>query len=119
VELWRDYPTLGPEEKKEMGRNLRKLRKQNGWTQDRLALEVHKEPSIISKHESGQQAFGIEGMVQYSMALGCRMEDLLPRSIREQLSYDKNPVLALFNDLDSAAQDQVLSLMRFLGKRAS
>ncbi len=119
MEQWLDFPPLGPNEKEEMGKNIRKLRKQKGWRQEKLAEVIHKEPPTVSKHESGQQAISLEGLIQYSIALDCKLEDLLPKTVRERLNYEKNPVMMLFNDMDEEAQAQVIGIMKLLAKRAS
>ncbi len=119
MEQWRELPPFGKEELEEIGKNLRRLRKTKGWTQERLAAEVHKDPTMISRHEHGQQSFGIDGLICYSIALSCQPTDLFPEFAREYFIQHSDPLLGQMNRLNERQREQVSSYIRFLLQQGS
>ncbi len=119
MEQRRELPPFGKKEIEEIGKNLRKLRKKKGWTQERLAAEVDKDPTMISKHEHGQQSFGVDSLIFYSIVLGCQPTDLFPESAREYFIKHSDPLLGQMNRLNERQREQISSYIRFLLQQGS
>ena len=62
---------------KQLGQNLRRLRKERGLTQEQLALEAGLDMSYISEVESGQWNITINTALKLTEALAVRLVDLL------------------------------------------
>ena len=101
MERWLDLPPFGQEERKEIGRNIRKYRKRKKWTQEDLAEAIGKEPTMVSKHECAQQSCGIDTLAYYAIALGCLVEDLLPESMRNHLLMGQDPLNGMIEQCHS------------------
>ena len=62
---------------KQLGQNLRRLRKERGLTQEQLALEAGLDMSYISEVESGQWNITINTALKLTEALAVKLVDLL------------------------------------------
>lgn len=60
------------------GRRLRAVRKQRGFSQEKLAAEAGLARNFISMVENGQRNVTIATVSKLAQALGCRMADLMP-----------------------------------------
>ena len=74
-------------EKYEIGDKIQTLRKQRGWTLEKLSEATGIDPKVISRHQNGG-LFNVESMVKYACAFGCQMEDLLPTRMASQINGD-------------------------------
>lgn len=114
MELWLDLPPFGENENKEIGKNIRYYRKKKGWTQEQLAEAVYRDPTLICKHERGKQVPGIDVLIHYSAALGCSLQDILPRSVKAFIADRNDPLMELIAGLDSKGREQAINYIRFL-----
>ncbi|MDO5436867.1 MAG: helix-turn-helix transcriptional regulator [bacterium] len=62
--------------KKKFGRNLRKFRKQKGFTQEELALNLDLDNSYIGKVENAQLNITLEKIIAIADFLGIEVVDL-------------------------------------------
>jgi transcriptional regulator with XRE-family HTH domain len=66
----------------EFGKNLRKLRKVKGLSQEQLAYSAGIDRSYIGKVERGQVNLTIEKLYILAVTLGCSPKDLIPELIK-------------------------------------
>lgn len=68
---------------KEPANNIFRLRKDRGWTQQRLADAITSDgrgvvgKDQVSKHENGERQLNPSWMRRYAMAFGCKPEDII------------------------------------------
>ncbi|MGN6662602.1 MAG: helix-turn-helix domain-containing protein [Solirubrobacterales bacterium] len=62
---------------KQFGRNLRRVRKEAGFTQDRLAAEAYMHRAAVSRMENGHQVPRLDHMVWLAAGVGVQVRDLL------------------------------------------
>lgn len=60
-----------------VGRNIKRLRKQNGLTQEQLARYSHIDQTTISKIESGQRSIGVSALEKLCDLFFCSLDDIL------------------------------------------
>jgi transcriptional regulator with XRE-family HTH domain len=61
----------------QFGRNLCALRKEAGFTQDRLAAEVFMDRASVSRYEQGQCFPRLDHVVRLARAIDVQVRDLL------------------------------------------
>ena len=59
------------------GRRLRELRKQRGWSQERLALEARMDRSYVGAVERGEQNIALKNICKLAGTLKVKSADLL------------------------------------------
>ncbi|CAK0753545.1 hypothetical protein CCP3SC15_1980001 [Gammaproteobacteria bacterium] len=64
------------DQKKEMGRNLARLRNQRGWTGEKLAEMISSNAGHVSQMENGVRGIGAKVMPKICKALGITPNDL-------------------------------------------
>ena len=60
-----------------VGKNIRKIRKEKGITQEQLAFDCNFEKSTISRIEAGRANLTLKTMVKLSQSLGVELTDLV------------------------------------------
>ena len=60
-----------------MENRLRRLRKNSGLTQVRLAEKAHVSRSVIARFETGRTELSTRNLTKISQALGCSMEEIV------------------------------------------
>ena len=60
-----------------MENGLRRLRKVNGLTQDRLAQKAQVPRSVIARFETGRTELSTKSLMRLAGALDCSMEEIL------------------------------------------
>ena len=74
----------------EIGKRIRRKRKELGMTQQKLAELAGLEPSNISHIERGATKLGLPTIVSIANVLGCSVDDLLCDSlVSPQQAYEK------------------------------
>jgi len=61
----------------QFGHNLSALRREAGFTQDRLAAEVHMGRNMLSRLEQGHRLPRLDHIVRLADAIGVQIRDLL------------------------------------------
>ncbi len=61
------------------GRNVRKLRKERGWTQEQLAFEAGVKRAYLSEVENGQRNVSLDVVEKLAKALDVRPESLVAK----------------------------------------
>jgi transcriptional regulator with XRE-family HTH domain len=62
------------------GDRIRELRRERGWTQERLAEEANMARSYLAELETARRAATIDTMHRLAVALGVQLRDLFPRT---------------------------------------
>ncbi|MEI8203911.1 MAG: helix-turn-helix transcriptional regulator [Bacteroidota bacterium] len=60
-----------------VGKNIRKIRKEKGITQEQLAYDCNFEKSTISRIEAGRANLTLKTMIKLSQSLGVELKDLV------------------------------------------
>ncbi|MDO4531867.1 MAG: helix-turn-helix transcriptional regulator [Bacillota bacterium] len=94
----------------DFGENLKKLRKQKGYSQVRLAKELHYGSTAIANYESGRN--------EPSFAVLIRLAELLDVTVDELIGVEETTeeaaLLAAFKKLDEENKKRVLDLIQAL-----
>lgn len=61
-----------------LAKRIRKLRKQQGLTQEQLAEKVHVSTTHVGLVETGKRKFGLKTLQKVANVLGVRVKDLIP-----------------------------------------
>lgn len=64
--------------KAEVGRRLRDLREEKGWSQEKLGFRADLHRNYIGGIERGERNVGLENIAKLAKALKIRPRDLLP-----------------------------------------
>ena len=66
------------------GARIRQIRKQNGYTQERLAEELNMDRSVLSRIEAGKYVCGVDFLAQVAIFFGVSLDFLLFGKIQNQ-----------------------------------
>ena len=84
------------------GESLKRLRKENGWSQDDLARILNTTKQVISNYETSKRSPNIYVAAEYSKVLGVSLEEMLgvePYKPDDRLeALHQNPKLGLLFD---------------------
>lgn len=97
-----------------ISRNMRRLRKESGWTQEELARRYGCSHPHISQLESGHRGFGVETQEHLAKALGVEIKELLemPKGLG---SEDMEVLWERFNEVRTGARGKLFDrLMNIL-----
>jgi transcriptional regulator with XRE-family HTH domain len=72
-------PKTPPPLLKEIGRQIRTVRKAKGWSQEQLAAEAGIDRSYMSGIERGVRNISVLKLASLAQVLGTRLSDLLPK----------------------------------------
>lgn len=61
-----------------LANRIRRLRKQQGLTQEQLAEKVHVSTTHVGLVETGKRKFGLKTLQRVSNVLGVKVKDLIP-----------------------------------------
>lgn len=92
--------------------NIKRLRKEKGWTQVRLSMEAHVSQQAISFIESGRNEPSADMIRALSRALGVTSAEIMGDSVSDGLSeFNQNEIrlLRILEQLNDAGQDFLLS----------
>src|SRR5712664_1224735 len=70
------FPTRNSQMAKALARNVRRLRKEKGWTQDELAAKVQAEQTAVSLIENSRANPTLETLEALAASLGVKLIDL-------------------------------------------
>lgn len=62
-----------------VGKRIRALRREKGWSQEKLAEEADLDRTYIGRIERGEKNIGLENLVKIAGALGAQATALLTR----------------------------------------
>lgn len=62
---------------KKLGANVRRLRRERGFTQEELSELIDVHPRMVQKIEYGQTNILLTTAIRLKVALGCRLDDLM------------------------------------------
>jgi|SRR5882757_741788 len=79
------------QEKRAIGKSVRRLRKARGWTQRDLAAAAPASPATLSKIENGKAADEPYTLSRIARALGVTVDDLLTGARRATATGDGQP----------------------------
>ncbi|MBC9879926.1 helix-turn-helix transcriptional regulator [Bradyrhizobium sp. INPA01-394B] len=70
------FPTRSSQIAKALGRNVRRLRKDRGWTQDELAAKLNVEQTAVSLIENARANPTLETLEAIAVCLGVKFAEL-------------------------------------------
>ncbi len=115
MDLWLNTPLLNKKEYAEIGINIRKLRKNKGWTQEELAGYVNSDYRVISRHENGY-GINLEMLIRYKSAFDCDISELLPQKYRHVrlsgLSSDILVTIRALASLPTSKQNEINNIIK-------
>jgi len=59
-----------------LGKRIRRLRKQTGLTQEKLAEKIHVSATHVGLVETGKRRFSLKSLQRIATALGVKLKDL-------------------------------------------
>lgn len=96
-----------------LAKNLRRIREEQGLTQEQLAARAEAKQATISQIESGKTGFTRDSVLRLARALGVDIEELFfDDETRRKLENCK-----LFDDLNEEEQQTLLDLAESLKRR--
>jgi transcriptional regulator with XRE-family HTH domain len=96
-----------------LGRNVAKLRKTLGWTQEDLAHRLGVEPETISRLERGTTLPSLKSLEKLAAIFGARIADLLEEPVPE-VSEEAALIHAWIAALDADDKEYVMDCVRRL-----
>lgn len=94
----------------DFAKNLRKFRKQKGYSQERLAQELYYGYTAIANYESGRNEPSIDDLVRLAEILDVTLDELV--GVRDTVAEKK--LLSSFKKLNSENKNRILDLMQAL-----
>ncbi len=93
--------------------NIKRLRKDKGWTQVKLSLEAHVSQQAISFIESGRNEPSADMIRALSAALGVSSSDIIgdesPRVNVSGLSKNEIKLLKIYNQLNESGKTMLIA----------
>jgi transcriptional regulator with XRE-family HTH domain len=96
-----------------LGRNVSKMRKEAGLTQEELASRIEVEPETVSRMERGATVPSLSTLEMISVALGIRLSDLLEEPA-PSLHHETRLIQAWITPLSELDKVFVLNIMKKL-----
>ena len=83
------------------GVRIRQIRKQNGYTQERLAEELNMDRSVLSRIEAGKYVCGVDFLAQISIFFDVSLDFLVFGAIRnKEAAHLKGSIADLIRQLE-------------------
>lgn len=94
-----------------IGRNVKKLRTEKGWTQIRLSIEAHVSQQAISFIESGRNEPSADMIRALSKALNVSTDEIIGEKAQKEKDFSQNEetLLRIFNQLNDAGQSMLIA----------
>jgi len=83
------FPSRDSAATKALAANVRRLRKEKGWTQDVLAAEIDVEQGVISRIENGRANPTLLVLETLATALAVRVEQLFETQTKPKRAKDR------------------------------
>lgn len=102
------------------GKNLKRIRKQRGLTQDGLAELLKTSKQVISRYENGQRSPKVSVVGEYAEKLGVPITDLTDDEVPVQslpsVSLDpiESELLTIYRNLNATGQSTLIGTARGL-----
>lgn len=102
-----------------LGERTAAIRRQRGWTQERLAEAVGVGSVTVSRWETGQRAMSVATLVLVSRALGVRLADLLDAELAlpappQDPSLDE--LVDVWAGLDEGDRERLLGIAQVIAR---
>lgn len=93
-------------EQEKCGMRIRQIRKQNGYTQERLAEALNMDRSVLSRIEAGKYACGIEFLVQVATFFNVSLDFLVLGKVQSrEVVHLKASIADLIRQLEQFKED--------------
>ncbi|MBI2378011.1 MAG: helix-turn-helix transcriptional regulator [Deltaproteobacteria bacterium] len=102
-----------------VGKRLGDVRRQRGWTQERLAEAVGIGAVSLSRLEGGHRALSLSTLAQIAAVLDVRLVDLLDVDVpvpAAKVEPGEQELVATYRGLDEPRRDLALRLVREVGR---
>ncbi|MBQ9720568.1 MAG: helix-turn-helix transcriptional regulator, partial [Oscillospiraceae bacterium] len=103
------------------GKNLKRIRKQHGLTQDGLAELLNTSKQVISRYENGQRSPKVSVVGEYAEKLGVPITELTDdeqntatSTSTDILSLREHELLAIYRELNDLGQTTLIGTARGL-----
>lgn len=100
--------------RKAFGQRLKKLRKQNGWTQKELANQVGIQFAQLNKYECGLHAPPIEKLAQLSDVLGVTLDYLITGNRDQNQPLHNMRLIERLKDLEGFDNDDQETIIKMI-----
>lgn len=98
----------------QIGKIIKKYRKDNGYTQFQLAEKIGVSEFYISALETGSRKPGRETLIKLSNEMNIPIEMLLELKTEQSLKYAADELYAKINTLPIEKQKQIINIMDFI-----
>lgn len=98
----------------QIGKIIKKYRKENGYTQFQLAEKIGVSEFYISALETGSRKPGRETLIKLSNEMNIPIEMLLELKTEQSLKYATDELYAKINTLSIEKQKQIINIMDFI-----
>ena len=83
------------------GTRIRQIRKQNGYTQERLAEELNMDRSVLSRIEAGKYVCGVDFLAQIAIYFGISLDFLVFGKVQnKEVEHLKESITYLIHQLE-------------------
>ncbi|MDE7219608.1 MAG: helix-turn-helix transcriptional regulator [Oscillospiraceae bacterium] len=88
------------------GTRIRQIRKQNGYTQERLAEELNMDRSVLSRIEAGKYVCGVDFLAQIAIYFGISLDFLVfGKAQNKEAEHLKESITVLIRQLEQFKAD--------------
>lgn len=94
----------------ELGDNFKRIRKQNGFTQEQMAKFLGMERSCLARFESGERKIGVSALEKACNLFGCTLAQMDGRKPYEPLATAFRAKELTIDDMKAVSQIQKLVL---------
>lgn len=98
----------------QIGKIIKKYRKDNGYTQFQLAEKIGVSEFYISALETGSRKPGRETLIKLSNEMNIPIEMLLELKTEQSLKYATDDLYQKINTLSIEKQKQIINIMDFI-----
>ena len=101
-----------------LGRNIKKIRKNQHRTQEDLAFEAEISVKMLSEYENGKREMSSQVLFKIADALMVSVDELVPDRLKkpEETSSEEADLLSMFRQLNAADKEMLLGMAKRLGK---
>lgn len=95
-----------------VGKNIRKLRKENNLSQLELASRLNVSNRTISSWETDRTKPSVDEVQNMINIFGCSMDDIVTTTVAE-ISDEERSILSKYRNADQQTKDMIVRLLSF------
>ena len=100
--------------------NLKKLRKDKGFTQEKLAIAVGATKRQIGAWERGENDIPMDYAVSIADTLGCSVDEIAGRDKTmpvPMLTYEERQIIRMYRSMNAQGRERLIEQAAFLAER--